>query len=59
VIATVDDLQKIALDDAADVPALSGWRRTMFGEQALKLKRGELALAFEGGRVVAIDRAKS
>jgi ribonuclease D len=59
VIATVDDLQKIALDDAADVPALSGWRRTMFGEQALKLKRGELALAFEGGRVVAIDRANS
>jgi ribonuclease D len=56
VIATVDDLQKIALDDAADVPALSGWRRTMFGEQALKLKRGELALAFEDSRVVAIER---
>ena len=59
VIATVDDLQKIAVDDEADVPALAGWRRTMFGEQALKLKRGELALAFEGGRVVAIERSKS
>jgi ribonuclease D len=56
VIATVDDLQKIAVDETADVPAMAGWRRTMFGEQALKLKRGELALAFEGGRVVAIER---
>jgi len=59
VIATVDDLQKIAVDDEADVPALAGWRRTMFGEQALKLKRGELALAFEGERVVAIERSRS
>ncbi len=56
VIATVDDLQKIAVDDAADVQALSGWRRNLFGEQALKLKRGEIALAFEDGRVVMIER---
>ena len=56
VIATVDDLQRIAVDETADVPALSGWRRTMFGEQALRLKRGEIALAFESGRVVAIQR---
>jgi ribonuclease D len=59
VIATVDDLQKIATDDHAGVPALAGWRRTMFGEQALKLKRGELALAFEGGRVVAVPHGQS
>src|SRR6185295_9338062 len=59
VIATMEDLQKIALDDAADVQALAGWRRAMFGEQALKLKRGELALAFEEGRVVAIERVKA
>ena len=38
------------------MPALPGWRRAMFGEQALKLKRGEIALAFEDGRVVAIAR---
>lgn len=59
VIATVDDLQKIAVDDDADVPALHGWRRVIFGEQALKLKRGEIALAFEKGRVIAIERADS
>jgi ribonuclease D len=32
VIATVDDLERIALDDRADVPALHGWRRELFGE---------------------------
>jgi len=56
VLATTDDLEKIAADDAADVPALKGWRRELFGEQALKLKRGELLLAVENGRVVPIER---
>jgi len=56
VIATVDDLENIAADDDADVPALKGWRRELFGNQALALKRGELALAVEKGRVVAVER---
>jgi ribonuclease D len=56
VIATVDDLERIAVDDAADVRALRGWRRELFGEEALKLKRGLLSLAVENGRVVAIER---
>jgi ribonuclease D len=56
VIATVDDLERIAGDDAADVPALHGWRRDMFGNQALALKRGELALAVDKGRVVVVER---
>jgi ribonuclease D len=56
VLATVDDLERIAADDDASVPALQGWRRELFGEQALKLKRGELALAMENGRVVVVAR---
>jgi len=56
VIATVEDLERIALDDRADVPALHGWRREMFGEQAIALKRGRLALAVDRGRVVAVER---
>lgn len=56
VLANVDDLERIAADDEADVPALSGWRRELFGEQALKLKAGTLALAVERGRVVAVER---
>src|SRR6516164_4241328 len=56
VIATVDDLDRIAADDDADVPALSGWRRELFGEKALALKQGRLSLAIERGRVVAVER---
>jgi len=57
VIATVDDLELIAADDHADVAALHGWRRELFGEAALSLKHGRLALAIEKGRVVRVDRA--
>ena len=57
VIATVDDLETIAGDDDADVPALRGWRREIFGNKALALKRGELALAVENGRVVPVERS--
>ncbi len=56
VIATVDDLEKIAADDHADVGAMKGWRRELFGETALKLKRGEVALAFRDRQIVAIDQ---
>jgi ribonuclease D len=57
VIATVDDLEQIATDDDADVAALRGWRRELFGEAALALKHGRLSLAIEKGRVVRVDRA--
>lgn len=56
VIATVDDLDRIAADDNADVPALKGWRRELFGDKALALKHGKLALAIEKGRVVATEK---
>ena len=55
VIATTDDLEQIAMDDEADVPALHGWRRELFGEPALALKHGQLALAVEKGRVVPVS----
>jgi ribonuclease D len=57
VIATVDDLDRIAADDNADVPAMHGWRRELFGEKALALKHGKLALAVEQNRVIAVERA--
>jgi ribonuclease D len=56
VIATVDELDRIAADDDADVPSLKGWRRELFGEKALALKHGKLALAVEKGRVIAVDK---
>jgi ribonuclease D len=57
VIATVDDLEQIAADDHADIPALHGWRRELFGEAAVALKHGRLALAIERGRVVKVERS--
>ncbi len=56
VIATVDDLDRIAAEDEADVPAMHGWRRELFGEHALALKQGRLSLAIQRGRVVALER---
>jgi ribonuclease D len=56
VIATIDDLEQIAASDKADVPALHGWRRELFGEAALALKHGQLALAIDKGRVVRVER---
>jgi ribonuclease D len=56
IIATVDDLERIAADDDAAVPALTGWRRELFGERALALKHGKLSLAIERGRVAAVER---
>ncbi len=56
VIATSEDLERIASDDGAEVPALSGWRREMFGNQAIALKHGKLALAVDKGRVVVVER---
>jgi ribonuclease D len=44
-VANTGDLELIAADDNAAVPALEGWRRTLFGEDALRLKHGGLAIA--------------
>ena len=54
-IANVADLEKIALSDTAEVEALKGWRRQLFGEDALKLKRGEIALVLNGPRVEVVE----
>ena len=53
-IADTSDLERIASDKEPDVPAMRGWRRQLFGEDALRLKRGELALTLTGGEVLAI-----
>jgi ribonuclease D len=59
-IATSDELEAIARSDDADVPVLRGWRRKLFGNDALALKRGELALAISQGEVAVLpaDPAK-
>ena len=45
IIATSDEVDALVLDDDADVPALKGWRRKIFGDKALAIKHGRLGLA--------------
>ncbi|MCG8693061.1 MAG: ribonuclease D [Minwuiales bacterium] len=50
-ICNVADLERIAADDDAPVQALHGWRREIFGEDAIALKHGRIALAANGKAV--------
>ena len=58
-IADSEDLERLATEADPEIAAMKGWRRKLFGEDALKLKRGELALTLAGGevRVVPAGRA--
>lgn len=55
VIASSSDIDAIVLDDHADVPALTGWRRRLFGEQALAIKHGRMALGADASGVVPVE----
>jgi ribonuclease D len=54
-LASADDLDAIAADDEAPVRALSGWRREIFGKDALALKHGRLALTVRRNRISLIE----
>jgi ribonuclease D len=52
IIATSDEIDALVLDDDADVPALKGWRRRLFGEKALAIKHGRVGLVATSKGVV-------
>ena len=58
-VANTGDLEQIAVDDDADVPALRGWRRSVFGEDALALKHGRIALAVKRRRLKVLPISDS
>ena len=53
-IADAGELEKLARYENPDLPVLKGWRRDLFGADALSLKRGELALTLKHGDVSVI-----
>lgn len=55
ILATSDDIDALVLDDEADVPALKGWRRKLFGEKALAIKHGRIGLAATRKGVVEFE----
>jgi ribonuclease D len=54
-LAGTDDLEKIVLSDDPDTPAVRGWRREVFGDHALALKRGTLALTLQGKEITLVN----
>ena len=53
-VASSEELEDLA-GGAEDGPLLRGWRRELFGEDAQRLLRGELALTLKRGRVVVSE----
>ena len=53
-IATVDDLKEIATKDKPTTKAIEGWRKGLFGNNAMKLKNGKIALSIEGKTIIQI-----
>ena len=54
-IASSRDIEKLASNDHADIPALAGWRFDVYGKDALRLKRGEIALTAAGTQLRIIE----
>jgi len=50
-VAKRGDLDRLATEEAPDIPALHGWRRRIYGADALELRAGRLALTGDGGGV--------
>ncbi|MFQ0814758.1 ribonuclease D [Brucella anthropi] len=56
IVASSDDIDKIASEgDKANVPALHGWRREVFGQKALDLIDGKIGIKFENRRIRAVE----
>ncbi|MEI9993516.1 MAG: ribonuclease D [Rhizomicrobium sp.] len=54
-IANADDIERLAAEEDEGVPALHGWRAQVFGNDALLLRKGDLAIALENGEAVVVE----
>lgn len=58
-VASSSDIDAVAESDTAEVPLLHGWRRELFGNLALAIKRGEAVIGFDKGKVRVLEAAPS
>lgn len=58
-VASSSDIDAVAESDMAEVPLLHGWRRELFGNLALAIKRGEAVIGFDKGKVRVLEAAPS
>ncbi len=56
-VASSDDIERLAVEDAPDVPAAHGWRAEIFGNDAAALKAGRIALGVDGRRIKLLRSA--
>lgn len=56
-IASSEDIDRLAADPSPDLPVMQGWRGEIFGQLAMSLIRGEVLIGLEKGRVVTVPRA--
>ena len=56
-LASSEELDRLAAEDAPDLPMLQGWRREVFGEDALALKAGMITLGVDGKRIKLVRAA--
>jgi ribonuclease D len=56
-VASTADLDLLAGEDEPETPVLHGWRFEVFGRDALRLKRGEIALSARGVAVEVVPLA--
>jgi ribonuclease D len=54
-VASSDDIDRLALEEGPEIPSLHGWRREVFGNDALLLKQGRIALGVDGRKVKLIS----
>jgi ribonuclease D len=58
-VANMADVERLAGEDDPDSPLMKGWRYEIFGADAMKLKRGELALTADTKGLKVIDLTKT
>jgi ribonuclease D len=58
-VASSEDIDRLAVEDAPPIPALHGWRHAVFGADAAALKAGQIALGVEGRKVRLIRSSMS
>ena len=57
-LATRTDLERLASGDRADNPLLAGWRRSIVGDDLVRLVEGELALRVADGKIVVEETGR-
>ena len=50
-LASSEEIDRLASEDAPDIPTLHGWRRDLFGADAQALKAGSITLGVNGKRI--------